>query len=136
MPRPKGSKNLQITPELIASIKTMASIGLTKQEILNSLNRTYNCIFNNNTELDNAYDAGKMESKASLLANINSLAKGSKSDPVRLSASQYILNINHKVIPSNNMTLESNPDKPIVFQISKMPAMIPANDIVIPSSTT
>jgi len=108
MAKPKGTKALTVTPELIDSIKTMAYIGLSKSDICDKLNRHRDTLFYNNAILENAYIQGKADSKDALLANVNKLAHTSKSDETKLKASQYILNINHRVIPSNNITIEGN----------------------------
>jgi hypothetical protein len=93
-----------VTPEIIASIKELAIVGLSKEEIAERFNRDRNTVFYNNTSEDilyainSAYNEGKQLHKEKLLKNMQKLADCAESEDVQFKATKYNLAVLHKVV--------------------------------------
>lgn len=98
------AKQLEITPELLASVKTLASVGFSKPEIAEKLKRDRNTLFYNNTNeelldaINSAYNQGKEEHKNQLLNNMKHLATSAKNEDVQFKAGKYSLAVFHKIV--------------------------------------
>jgi transcriptional regulator with XRE-family HTH domain len=108
---------LQITPELLTMIETMAYNGLTQSDIADVLKRDRNTIFYNAQDKDksiiSAYKQGKSDNKAKLLEKMEGLTVAN-SEEVQFKAVKYALNVKHKVIEQNKAELSGADGQPLI----------------------
>lgn len=103
-----GNK-LQITPELINTVKQMAYNGLTQSDIAEVFKRDRNTIFYNtqdeNKDVLSAYNEGKAKNKADLMKRMENLSSSADSEQVQFNATKYSLNVKHRVIEQQKAEL-------------------------------
>ncbi len=95
------ASRLEVTPELLASIKEFAAKGLTQEQISSKLGRSNNTLFLNSKdkhpEILSVYNEGKAEDLDRLLGNMKTL-ESAKSEEVQFKTNKYQLAIKHKVV--------------------------------------
>jgi hypothetical protein len=116
-------KHLEITPELLESIKALAYTGLSQDEIAVSLGRARTTLFFRSEEKDSAplkaYNEGKKANKLKLLKDIEELGDTSKSDEVRFKAKKFDLAIKHKMVETQKAEVDANVTGSINLNITK-----------------
>jgi hypothetical protein len=114
------ASRLEVTPELIETIRLLAYQGLNQEEIAQKLNRDRDTLFFNSKdkypELLSAYNNGKREHKHRLLSELDELSTEAKSEEVQFKSKKYLLNVLHKVYETSKNEVTGEDGKDLIPQ--------------------
>jgi hypothetical protein len=114
------ASRLEVTPELIETIRLLAYQGLSQEEIAQKLNRDRDTLFFNSKDkypgLISAYNQGKREHKHRLLSELDELSTEAKSEEVQFKSKKYLLNVLHKVYETSKNEVTGEDGKDLIPQ--------------------